>query len=194
MGAQEATTGAQTGAPLPDLDEIADSVMFKTLQARNEERKRITRARSDMRKYLIYRWTHRGLLCGIALSPGYGFNGYVRLPQALYERTPDYDVLNYSIEVHGGLTYGPDHGRWVGFDTAHAWDHWPWRTVSSHIGTFDFRRRERARLMASSLGMIDGGAYRIDWTIPRLKAEVNSLARQLRALAEGRPQPEDSHG
>lgn len=58
------------------------------------------------------------------------YNGYVGLPKNHMLFGLHYDIINESIDVHGGLTWSADHLPnqqpdglwWVGFDTAHAGD------------------------------------------------------------------------
>jgi len=51
------------------------------------------------------------------------FCGYVQTnftPPWTYDDLRGY--MSHLIDVHGGLTYGPDEDGWVGFDCAHAGD------------------------------------------------------------------------
>lgn len=77
---------------------------------------------------IVKRWEYRELPCKlkkVELLPedvrdrfpqnrGYHFCGYVQAPST------DFD--NQDIEVHGGVTYGPDEDRWIGFDAGHWMD------------------------------------------------------------------------
>ena len=53
--------------------------------------------------------------------------GYVQIPSDLgpvrwssgYDSKHD-EVVEADVDVWGGITYGPDDDRWVGFDDAHA--------------------------------------------------------------------------
>ncbi len=76
---------------------------------------------------------------GFGFPRGWG-NGYVLIPKGYKSHGVDYDTLNKSIEIHGGLTFSEevtdepffksiasidsnDVGKWmVGFDTAHYGD------------------------------------------------------------------------
>lgn len=69
---------------------------------------------------------HAGLNCQITDANGH-WCGYVQTPDDLppVRWTSDYnskygEVLDAEVEVHGGITYGPDDDGWVGFDDAHA--------------------------------------------------------------------------
>lgn len=48
------------------------------------------------------------------------FMGYVKLPADHPWRRLDAD--NIPVDVHGGITYGPDNDGWIGFDTMHPCD------------------------------------------------------------------------
>lgn len=172
------------------LQPMADRLMVDL-----ERRRQITRARWNMAHHFDVRWTFRGLLCGIALSPQYGMNGYVKLPKALFDTTPDYDSL--PVNCHGGLTYGPDAGRWVGFDCAHAGDIWPWREVAPLLrARGDQRRIFHHRLMGygGGCGILSPGGgmakrygtfWEREWTVKQLRGEVNHLAHQIKSVAQG---------
>jgi len=129
-------------------------------------------------------WEHAGLRCAIVPNRQIGmFNGYVRLPEGDPRRSGKHDDLD--MDVHGGLTYGPDPAGWVGFDTGHAGDYW---SPDDLIGYLD-----ESVLRYFGLGGVAGhmqaklrGAGHHDplanqWTIPRLRAEVEHLAEQLAA-------------
>ena len=75
------------------------------------------------------------------LKRGWG-NGYVAVPPTHPAYKMDYDTLMYSIDVHGGLTYGTfGNGEnapkdwWIfGFDTSHFQDdieRWPKEAVEA---------------------------------------------------------------
>lgn len=60
-------------------------------------------------------------------APMYGaVNGYARLPEGHPWRDKELQMDDYDlVDVHGGITYGPDADGWIGFDTLHAFDVWP---------------------------------------------------------------------
>ena len=71
-------------------------------------------------------------------------NGYVQLPEghSWIKSRPYLMDLPYDErpDVHGGVTYGPDDDRWIGFDTSHFGDeiagirsgrHWTTDAVAS---------------------------------------------------------------
>src|SRR5664279_3769847 len=73
----------------------------------------------------FHRWEAHGIDCALACG-GMGVCGYTWLPAGTGLRRSA-DVLGYEgipVDVHGGLTYGPDDAGWIGFDTGHAWDLW----------------------------------------------------------------------
>ena len=49
-----------------------------------------------------------------------GFMGYAKLPADHPWR--QLDAEDIPVDVHGGITYGPDSDGWIGFDTMHAGD------------------------------------------------------------------------
>lgn len=68
---------------------------------------------------------HRGVHWCSMQGP-FSLNGYVRLPEnhpwlGKGEFLDDLDSDEYPT-VHGGITYGPNKDRWIGFDTAHSDD------------------------------------------------------------------------
>ncbi len=60
-------------------------------------------------------------------APFHGaYNGYARLPQGHSWQELDLQGDDYEVvDIHGGITFGPEEGGWIGFDTMHAWDVWP---------------------------------------------------------------------
>lgn len=78
---------------------------------------------SDMKDYqnhLLASGTHLGF-DWFVLHNGMGYRcGYVKIPVGHPWFGKDYNSLD--VDVHGGLTYGPDEEGWVGFDCAHLYD------------------------------------------------------------------------
>ena len=133
-------------------------------------------------------WEFAGILCAIA--PGAtGFNGYTQLPKDHPWVTVDlqYDDDAPDIRINGGISFGPHLTRWIGFDTAHYHDLWPWPVLEQAMvdGLVDDKAWGRwAKMKKIEDAYPDepvGGA--ISWTIPLLQAEVQSLAVQVRAAA-----------
>jgi hypothetical protein len=134
-------------------------------------------------------WTAHHLRAAVAAGySGHGC-GYVQLP----ESHPDLgaDAVDIDVDVHGGLTYGPDEHGWVGFDTGHAGDVWPDDEVNALIELTPepyraevFSSTMHMRALLARVGPVPD-AWRQDWTVERLVAEVERLAAQLheRALA-----------
>lgn len=128
----------------------------------------------------LQRWTAHGLECVIRAGLA-SLNGYVRLPEDSPDRLfgeaaeaadqPGYDLLS-EVDVHGGLTYGPDEHGWVGFDTAHAFDWWP---VDDLMGLVSEEGLIVVRILQRT-GRPEGR-----WTFERLVQEVDRLAEQLAA-------------
>lgn len=157
-----------------------------------------------------------------AIYWGYaGFNGYVQLPEGSIDRViaevadtvrtdspmepgilgipvssapMGYDMLD-GLEVHGGVTFGPDDG-WIGFDTGHAGDNWTdeeiekWLKDGDPLMWQELEGRKR-RLAEAGLspdmwmpgrigreyGIISG--WDRDWTMEQLVEETNHLAAQV---------------
>lgn len=108
----------------------------------------------------IERGTEDGIEWALLEAPFYGaVNGYARLPEGHPWRELDlmFDDCEV-VDVHGGVTYGPDEQGWIGFDTLHAWDIWPGKTPMFESDAYD--------------------PMNIHWTQQRVKEEALSLARQ----------------
>lgn len=79
---------------------------------------------------LVREWTHRGVNCRVyvleVLTNGYKRpNGYAELPEDHPARHLDLQLEDYRVfDVHGGITYGGDGSRVIGWDTAHTGDNW----------------------------------------------------------------------
>jgi hypothetical protein len=138
-------------------------------------------------------WEHAGLRCAIVPHPHLGmFNGYVRLPEGHPGREGTYDDID--VEVHCGLTFGPDDDGWVGFDTGHAGDYW---APDDLIGILDeaslrhFGAGGIAGHMRTQLRRFGPDPMERQWTIGALRAEVERLAEQLAGnpLATPGPKP-----
>lgn len=105
----------------------------------------------------VKKWMSHGLECQILKAPCRGaHNGYVRMPQEYQDQNLTYDELNESVEVHGGLTHGMDKERWIGFDTLHYGDVW------------EEDPSDPCQVLVGAR-----------WTMDRLVAEVENLARQI---------------
>lgn len=64
-------------------------------------------------------WECSGLLCTVAMNLTLGlFVGYVRVPGIGGEQADQ-------LDVHGGVTYGPDDQHWIGWDAGHCDDYIP---------------------------------------------------------------------
>jgi hypothetical protein len=145
---------------------------------------------------VVERWRHAGLDCCIRVG-SYSLDGYVRLPDGhpdrqLAETADEVDQAvrgdpipfatghqHIPVNIHGGLSDGPDEAGWVGFDTAHGLDYWADEDLAPHLRQDD---RICAHMIAVRLQR-DGLGTR--WTLDRLRAEVNRLAEQLAARGRG---------
>lgn len=135
--------------------------------------------------------------CMIHRGPLGALCGYVGVPptHTHYGEDLPYKIENVGVDVHGGLTYAapcdpqateehglchvptagrPDDVWWFGFDCSHAWDVMPAMAA-------------RERMLAATLPdwpeMPDVGPRVSYKTVDYVRAEVTSLAAQLRALA-----------
>lgn len=115
---------------------------------------------------LIREWTHEGVECAMARSPMHGCNGYVRLPAGL---AIDVDEL-------GGITWGPDAARWIGFDTSHGWDAWLDPDVPESRLDRTLRELGEREGIEWPLPPLPDPRWMNIWTLEKLEAAVNELA------------------
>lgn len=78
---------------------------------------------------ILEHWEHRGIECAIYLTRESHYCGYCRVPDEILNRIDPTSSLDDErnfvppdVDVHGGVTYGPDDDRWIGFDCNHAGD------------------------------------------------------------------------
>jgi hypothetical protein len=149
-----------------------------------------------------------------AICEGYNaLNGYARVPleghpwPGLYSNYDDLPVV-----VHGGLTYGPedrseplewelegksgkfpgrpgrswtDIGGWIGFDTAHAFDHWSDEAIFEAFASTGKTPSERFVRNRKVMSEIEGNYSRpmsemdLEWTLDMLSRETDLLAKQV---------------
>ena len=75
-------------------------------------------------------WKHRGIACRVYVADYFnnGYkrpNGYVELPAGHPARHLNLQGDDCEVfDVHGGITYGGDGRRVIGWDTAHSGDNW----------------------------------------------------------------------
>ncbi|MFC4506650.1 MULTISPECIES: hypothetical protein [Streptomyces] len=69
-----------------------------------------------------------------------------------------------------GLNHGPDDDGWIGFDTLHAWDHWPIDEIASHIS------EDEVMVLRFEHEHFRSEADRIEWPLDRLMEETEALA------------------
>jgi len=79
---------------------------------------------------ILEHWEHRGIECALYLTRESHYCGYCRVPDEILNRISPTSSLDDErnfvppdVDVHGGVTYGPDDDRWIGFDCNHAGDH-----------------------------------------------------------------------
>ena len=121
----------------------------------------------------IKEWTHKGVKCALARSPFGSVNGYVR---DVRFGTATYDDID--VDVHGGLTYGPDEDGWVGFDTVHCNDVWPLEYLKEH---YPYDRAPFTDMCSTERKF--PSEYQIHWTEEKVIEEVNRLAEQMKGLS-----------
>lgn len=75
---------------------------------------------------IITAGTHKGISWETRQGVFGAVNGYALLPEGHPYRKLDLQMENYDVvRMHGGVTFGPTDGGWIGFDTSHAGDVWP---------------------------------------------------------------------
>lgn len=134
-------------------------------------------------------WQHAGYACLILRNHHGNLCGYVAIDRAHPLYGKDYDEADGDLRVHGGLTYAdrcqglichvpepgmPDDVWWFGFDCAHLMDLVPGMFRSDVLKKMppEIVRIEKRHLLEDT--------YR---DLAYVKAETESLADQLRALA-----------
>lgn len=112
-------------------------------------------------KEALEQGVENGIEWRVIEAPIYGAaNGYVILPEGHPWRDKDLQMEDSeTVDVHGGVTYGPTADGWIGFDTLHAFDIWP---NSPRFGRDD--------------------AHDIQWTVEMVVAETKRLAAQVKAV------------
>jgi hypothetical protein len=124
---------------------------------------------------LVRTWTHEGIECAMARSPMVGVNGYVRVPEGIELPYDEYRLID--LDVHGGITCGPDLDGWIGFDTGHGFDVWLDPDVPE----------DRLHRTMRESGIDDPmDEFTQVWTLEKLEVEVNNLAVQIKAMVESR--------
>lgn len=71
-------------------------------------------------------WEYRGMECRVTKNDLGHWCGYVKTALQGFTNEHLFDVEGHEhqrlIDVHGGLSYGPDEAGWAGFDCGHARD------------------------------------------------------------------------
>ena len=129
---------------------------------------------NDRYSMVLDHFDHEGIECATYLIRQSHYCGYVRVPEGLIGKVrirSGYDELDGyqppALDVHGGITYGPDDDNWIGFDTVHAGD-----------GNFDENLEELPHALDSI------GEPEFIWTPEAVKEHTEELAEQVAALAE----------
>lgn len=128
---------------------------------------------------------------GLGLTGALGFGGmpglcgYVLLP--LHHPWRELDLQGFEgpdIGAPGGVTFGPHLTGWIGFDTAHAGDVWPLEELQALRAGGDvpdevWEEWETLWRVVGSADLAAGLPWRRVWTMESVKAEVESLAREV---------------
>ena len=123
----------------------------------------------------LKQWKHKGVNCAIARSPFGSVNGYV---QDSRFGTADYDDIE--LDVHGGLTFGPDEDGWIGFDTMHCGDVWPLEYLEEH---YPYTAGRKVFSDMCSVERKFPSKHQTHWTEEKVIEEVNRVAEQMRGLS-----------
>jgi hypothetical protein len=114
--------------------------------------------------------------CQVARGPMGALCGYVAVPPGHPAHGKDWNAID--VEVHGGLSFsGPGVANlWaIGFDCGHAYD------VQPELDAVT--RQVTGRCFSEGMNEIDDGMPRVTYkSLPFVRAEVESLARQLAAM------------
>lgn len=132
----------------------------------------------EQEKVLFFR--AYGLNC--ALAAAMGINGYVQLPMFHPWKELDLQLGEaVQVNVHGGVTYGPDQEGWIGFDTCHGGDVW----TKEEFERFGVEWvPEQSRMFPEDLKPIGWERY---WTVNQVQIETVELARQVAATNDQTP-------
>lgn len=107
--------------------------------------------------------------------PAY-YTGYVQTTLTHNDLCSDGGYID-RVEVHGGVTYGPDNAGWVGFDTNHAYDMNADEDGEPLPGCSNWRyRNDHGRVISPDY----------------VRSEIESLAEQLHSLESGRSRGDGS--
>lgn len=128
-------------------------------------------------------WTHQGVRCKILKVDMGHWCGYARTSLSGFTESDLYHAGQRIIEVHGGMTYGPDDGGWVGFDCHHAGDlclnerDEPWGQTYEDLGIAPTELKRHGSVEACE----DADRTAV-WRLADVKDETERLAEQLAAL------------
>lgn len=115
-------------------------------------------------------WVHDGRECKMTTTLGH-WCGYAKTPLKVTEGTISEVTdtgVHRLIDVHGGITYGPDDEGWVGFDTGHSRDF--------NVTEEDEELREGHATFGRDDELVNV------WRPEDVREEVNKLADQLTLL------------
>lgn len=119
-------------------------------------------------RWCIYQARLSSVLCGYAQIPG------------------GVTIHSDSLEVHGGINFGRDIDSgecagWVGFDTAHAGDHWDLEYLRAEVGIHV--TPEGQRWQRQELEVRTGMSCERTWTVAALRAECERLCEQIAGVS-----------
>lgn len=149
--------------------------------AEMNRRRLAAQAASDIGEQLIETRERSGVRYGISATR-YGGCGYARLPESLRGRWMDFGDV--PLEAHWGLTYGPDGGGWIGFDTAHAGDCWDADELYGLLRGEQRASVDQMRAINSDLWPLKLGSEAPNWSVARLWEATEQLADRVIELAK----------
>lgn len=128
-------------------------------------------------------WQVQGVECAM-LFLDITVGGYVRVPKALRDWWEHHDEVGPLLTPRE-LTYGPDEGGWIGFDTGKPREVWDLADLEAGVPWFYGVPLMKMQQLQDEEREALGGAYnpRRIWTLAQLRAEVGRLAAALAAVA-----------
>lgn len=130
-------------------------------------------------------WTHNTKRCKVVKNDIGHWCGYARTSLSGFTDAHLYDSGGGAkvIEVHGGITFGPDDDGWVGFDCGHARDlclnedDEPWGKTYEKMGQEPMELKRHGSIEAC-----EEADDCFVWRLKDVKEETERLADQLVAL------------
>ena len=131
--------------------------------------------REQERADILSEFMHAGRYCTVVrIKLGEDWSHYCGYARTSLTHQQLFEGEIAAVEVHGGLTYGPDDEGYVGFDTLHSSD------VNEHPD---------GEVFGSQINQIHSEMTVqpvTRWSPEKVEEEVRRLAQQLRAMERGR--------